>query len=82
MKGPASAAVMNGLYIPTIMTVLTAIEAHGEDDFAGFRWLEPFRRRCGRLEIEPAAATAFGDAQRLLERPFLDLTKLTETYNG
>jgi hypothetical protein len=82
MKGPASAAVMNSLYIPTIMTVLTAIETHGEDDFASFRWLEPFRRRCVRLEIEPSAATAFGDAQRLLEKPFLDLTQLTETDNG
>lgn len=82
MKGPESAVVMNGLYIPTIMTVLSSIGTHGDDDYAGFRWLEPFRRRCERLEIEPSVTTAFRDAQRLLEVPFRDLQKLTETDHG
>lgn len=82
MKGHASAAVMNSLYIPTIMTVLTSLESNGEDDYSGFRWLEPFRRRCERLNISPSAATAFRDAQRLLETPFLELKKLTETGHG
>ena len=73
---------MNSLYIPTIMTVLTSLESNGEDDYSGFRWLEPFRRRCDRLNISPSAATAFRDAQRLLETPFLELKKLTETGHG
>lgn len=82
MKGGAATSVMNGLYIPAIMTVLSELAAHGEDDFVGLRWYEPFNRRCKRLDIEPAIATAFSDAQRLLECPFLDLRKLTEAEYG
>ena len=82
MKGGAATSVMNGLYIPTIMTVLSEVAAHGEDDFVGLRWYEPFKRRCERLDIEPAIAKAFSDAQRLVEFPFLDLRKLTEAEYG
>lgn len=82
MKGYASAAVMNSLYIPAIMTVLTLLDSNGEDGYSGFRWFEPFRRRCNKLEIRPSTENAFQDAQRLLETPFLDLRKLTEVAHG
>lgn len=74
--GPSAAALMNSLYVPVVMSILTELARGGEGQFEDHRWLEPFRRRYNKLEISPSVDTAFRDAQRLLEMPFHDLGQL------
>tara|TARA_R110000868_G_scaffold101213_1_gene278670 strand:- start:935 stop:1768 length:834 start_codon:yes stop_codon:yes gene_type:complete len=77
ITGASAAAVMNSLYVPVVMSVLTEIARGGAEQFEDFRWLEPFRRRYLKLDITPDIDTAFKDAQRLLDMPFHDLKQLT-----
>ncbi|MBI1254771.1 MAG: hypothetical protein GC196_10560 [Hyphomonas sp.] len=73
----AAASVFNSLYVPAVMTILTELDQGGSAQFEGLRWLEPFLRRCEKLKLSPSSATAFRDAQRLLELPFHQLQILT-----
>lgn len=73
----AAASVFNSLYVPAVMTILTEIDRGGSEQFEGLRWLEPFLRRCEKLNLTPSSETAFRDAQRLLDLPFHQLQILT-----
>jgi len=76
-QGASASVVMNSLYIPVVMSVLTEIARSGAEQFEEYRWLEPFRRRYVKLDITPSVDTAFQDAHKLLDSPFHDLEKLT-----
>lgn len=81
-EAKTQAVVMNALYVPVVMTVLSQVASDsGEGDFTefeGYRWVAPFRRRCEKLGINHQETEVHTDALKLLEKPFHLLEKLAE----
>lgn len=70
-------AVMNSLYVPTLMQILDQL-ADGVEAFEQYRWLHPFLARCEQARIDFQNLDLLTDAQRLLEHPFAALRLLTD----
>lgn len=71
------AAVMNALFVPVVMEVLHQLSP-GPEEFSQSRWLEPFRRRAERLDVDLTNPDLLTDAQKLLDRPFAGLGRLVD----
>jgi hypothetical protein len=74
-------AVMNSLYVPIVMEVLTQLKERGYEPFESYRWLHPFKARCELSHIDIQKADFLNDAQKLLSFPFATQKKLTQ-YEG
>lgn len=82
--GPAS--VMNGLYVPAVMKVLSEISSESGEprlqEYEGRRWVTPFEKRCSKLDIQFENSRILENALRILERPFHHLAQLTGGSDG
>lgn len=76
----ASAAVMNSLYVPVVIRILSQISTPSGEanlaEFEGRRWVTPFRRRCSKLNIQHRNSEILANALKLMDRPFHDLEEL------
>lgn len=70
--------IMNALYIPIVMQVLSELAEAGYDQFEQYRWLHPFRARCELAGVDIKKIDLFNDAQRLLHQPFASLGLLVD----
>jgi len=70
-------AVMNSLYVPTIMEVLSQL-ASGSEEFNHYRWVEPFLSRCEAVGVDLNNLDLMTDSQKLLGQPFLSLKLLVD----
>lgn len=73
-------AVMNALFVPVVMEVLERLQ-EGLEQFEQYRWLHPFRARCEATNIDLENPDLLSDAQRLLDKPFALLQRLTDQGN-
>lgn len=81
-SGSASeSVVMNAVYVPTVMRVLSQIATdEGDGNFAEFegkRWVSAFQKRCDKLDIKHRESEILSNAQKLLEFPINQLAQTT-----
>jgi hypothetical protein len=69
------AVVMNSLYVPVIMEMLSQL-ADGPEEFQKYRWFHPFMARCEAMGIDLGKTSLLSDAQKMLNKPFSELAKL------
>lgn len=72
------AVVMNSLYVPVLMEVLTRVAQGRPEAFEEYRWFTPFKFRCDLAGVDLSKLDAFNDAQRILSDPFMLLNKLAQ----
>jgi hypothetical protein len=70
-----TASVMNAFFVPVVMEVLHQV-AQGQDQYAQYRWFEPFRKRSELLDVDLKSPVLFTDAHVLLDHPFGSLSAL------
>ena len=69
---PEGQYLMNGLYLPALVTVLNDIDQNA-DDYSGYRWFSSLDQRLEAVKCPPlgkANSNRLIDAQKLLDSPF------------
>lgn len=69
--------ILNSVYLPAIMQVLDMLKPGG-GLYEGRRWHKVFTAKCDFFRIDIGNPDLWEDAQKLLERPFLEIEKNKE----
>ena len=81
---PEGQYLMNGLYLPALIAVLTQVDQHPQD-WSECRWFESLDQRLQAVECKQlgsAGADRWIDAQRLLDMPFTKMPVIAEAQTG
>jgi hypothetical protein len=79
--GTGNRIVLNSVYLPAVMEVLNILQG-GASGYEGRRWHRVFMAKCEHLGIKLANADLWFNAQRLLEMPFLEISKSAEIFGA
>ena len=81
---PESQYLMNGLYLPALIAVLTQVDRHPQD-WSECRWYASLDQRLQAVEcrqLGSADADRWMDAQRVLDMPFTKMPLIAEARAG
>lgn len=76
--------LMNGLYLPALLAVLTEADQRPED-FEAFRWFASLNQRLEDVGCDPVGSTRANrlvDAQKVLDFPFTKMPLITQVVNN
>jgi hypothetical protein len=71
--------VLNSVYLPAVMQVLDILRT-GASDYEGRRWHRIFRAKCEHQGVNVQQPELWRDAQRLLNEPFVEISRATEFW--
>jgi len=77
---PEGQYLMNGLYLPALISVLYTVDPH-PDDFRNYRWFDSLDRRLEELDCTPLGsdtADRLLDAQKILDSPFAKMPLIAD----
>jgi len=75
--GLGKVTLLNGVYLPVIMSVLEALRTD-QDLYSQYRWHRVFEARCEHLDINTSEPKLLEDAQKLLRSPLGRLLEARE----
>ena len=76
--------LMNGLYLPALLAVLTEADQH-EEDFEEYRWFASLNQRLEEVGCNPIGsegANRVVDAQKILDFPFTKMPLIAQAENS
>jgi len=73
------AIVLNSVYFPTVIQVLTYLKKSGEGDYADRDWYQVFIAKCNHLNLDPQSTDVLSNASQLLNSPY---TKVMESFSN